>query len=233
MSCGHTCDLNCHPFSHEDVDCKKHCNRRLECGHPCTEVCYLPCKSECACDNKFQPFENAGGPTKSHKESRAAPFTYAQAATGSYRIPLAGVTDHATLFSESPEREEQVRHYPKDTGLLHFENRVVDKDRSNRDVPQNTQSYRDFAAGGHVQSDKNLVTLAERGAAEAQTAKLDEENYAALFGDRQDDRTIDEGDKMTLFRKKSNGKSVWKGTWRPSRSESVNRSENEKASLLD
>ena len=183
MPCGHTCVLGCHPFPHDVVNCKNRCNRRLGCGHPCIELCYLPCKSDCRCEND-------------HAVALAAPLSYAEAAT---------------------------------------ESKI--KRGSHHGNPQDTQPYRDFAAGGHAEYDKNLAALAEREAAEARGKQLDEENFAALFRDPGDAALVDKNKTMTLVRTMSNGKGgsrgVWKGNYKPPRSENARPSKKEEASLLD
>ena len=79
--------------------------------------------------------------------------------------------------------------------------------------------------------------LMERQAAEARGKQLDEENFAALFGDAEDASLVDETKKMTLIRTKSNGKGgtrgVWKGTHEPPKSKEAGPSKREEASLLD
>lgn len=48
-------------------------------------------------------------------------------------------------------------------------------------VSHQTQGYRDYAAGGHVASDKSLAALQAKQDAAARQQRLDEENYRALF----------------------------------------------------
>ena len=49
MDCGHKCELLCHPYTHESVECFKPCVRVLDCGHPCNgesgkrKLCYEDC----------------------------------------------------------------------------------------------------------------------------------------------------------------------------------------------
>ena len=107
-----------------------------------------------------------------------------------------------------------------------------------RNVPQDTQPYRDFAAGGHIESDKNLVALVEQEAAKARGKQLDEENFAALFNDQRNDLLVDGVEQMTLVRTMSDSKGgnrgKWKGTYTtPSRSHDASPNKNEEASLLD
>lgn len=47
LSCGHLCNLNCHAFSHDLVDCKAMCKRLLECGHECQKICGQICGCNC------------------------------------------------------------------------------------------------------------------------------------------------------------------------------------------
>ena len=100
-------------------------------------------------------------------------------------------------------------------------------------ISHDTQPYRDFAAGGHVEFDKNLVALAEQEAAEARGKQLDEENFAALFSDPGDATLVANSKKMTLVRTMSNGeggsRGVWKGTYKPPRPKNAS----PEASLLD
>ncbi|KAJ9219090.1 hypothetical protein DTO169C6_8600 [Paecilomyces variotii] len=49
LSCGHTCELRCHSFSHDQVSCNQICGKPLACGHVCREHCSTghPCHCEC------------------------------------------------------------------------------------------------------------------------------------------------------------------------------------------
>ena len=105
-----------------------------------------------------------------------------------------------------------------------------------RDVPQVTQPYRDFAAGGHIESDKNLVALAERETAKARGKQLDEENFAALFSDQGEEVPKNEVDNMTLVRtsdRKGGSRRQWKGTYQTSMFQDASPSQKEETSLLD
>ena len=114
------------------------------------------------------------------------------------------------------------------SGLPHLED---------RDSPRDIQPYRNFAAGGYVESDKNLAALGEREAAEARSTRLDEENFASLFSDVGDSSLIDKTKKMTLVRTMSNGKGgsrgVWSGFYRRPSFKNAGPSREEEASLLD
>ncbi|KAI9318931.1 P-loop containing nucleoside triphosphate hydrolase protein [Dichotomocladium elegans] len=44
LSCGHYCELPCHPYSHDEVKCRQPCSRRVEsCGHLCSRRCWESC----------------------------------------------------------------------------------------------------------------------------------------------------------------------------------------------
>ena len=153
------------------------------------ELCHLPCKSGCGCENQV----------------RAAGY--------------------ASVSNEYSERKRMLRdsfQYPGSP---------------QRDVPQDTQPYRDFAAGGHVESDKNLVELVERETAKARGKQLDEENFAALFSNQGDDALADEMEKMMLVRTTSDreggNRGLWKGTYQISNSQDTSTSKKEETSLLD
>ncbi|CAO3703460.1 unnamed protein product [Rhizopus stolonifer] len=45
LDCGHECILRCHPYDHDDIQCKQPCGKILECKHPCTRRCYEGCGS--------------------------------------------------------------------------------------------------------------------------------------------------------------------------------------------
>ena len=178
------------------------------------ELCYLPCKSGCACEKELQLANHAEAATAS-SGTNTCPHD-----------PQPEAANYAMLSDRSPERRRRtLRHSFQHSGS------------AQRDIPQDTQPFRDFAAGGHVESDEHLVTLMEREAAETCGRQLDEDNYAALFGDPGDDVLVDEIGNMTLVRTMSNGKGgdrgVWKGTYKASRTQDASTRRKEEASLLD
>lgn len=46
LPCGHACELNCHPFQHDEINCHQPCGKRLACGHG---TCTKACGEVCAC----------------------------------------------------------------------------------------------------------------------------------------------------------------------------------------
>ena len=88
-----------------------------------------------------------------------------------------------------------------------------------------------------MESDRNLVALGEREAAEARGKQLDKENFAALFGNTEEESRVARTEKMRLVRTKSNGKGgsrgLWEGTYESSRYQTASTSMKEEASLLD
>ena len=130
---------------------------------------------------------------------------------------------------DSPRAIQPYRNFaPRFSGSPHLED---------RDSPRDIQPYRNFAAGGYVESDKNLAALGAREAAEARSTQLDEENFASLFSDVGDSSLIDKTKKMTLVRTTSNGKGgsrgVWSGFYRRPSFKNAGPSRKEEASLLD
>lgn len=78
LSCGHPCNLNCHAFSHDLVQCKFKCNKILECGHECQQ----PCGKDCGCScNDVRGRGNIAGristppPQSESSPKRALPIT--------------------------------------------------------------------------------------------------------------------------------------------------------------
>lgn len=152
-----------------------------------------------------------------------APLTYAEATTGS-------------SGRNARQRDPQgLRHSFHTPGSPHLGNRSGEERESSRHIPQDTKPYRDYAAGGFVESDKNLVALAEREAAEARSRQLEKENFAALFSDPGDDVLVDSTEKMQLVRTISDGEGGSRGVWKGylSTSQNANSSKKEEASLLD
>ena len=172
-----------------------------------------------------------------------AQVKFAEAAAGSFRKKTdsddsqGGDEYYAIVSNGSPERKENHRDPSQYSGLQQLDDLFEGSSQNHCDSPHDTQSYRDFAAGGHVESDKKLAAMMEREAAEARGKQLDEENFAALFSDPVDAVVVDMSKKMTLVRTLSNGKGgrrgVWKGTYRPPRSKNASPSKKEEASLLD
>jgi len=99
------------------------------------------------------------------------------------------------------------------------------------DAPE-TQAYRDFAQGGHVQSDAILETLMTDALAKAQLEKADEEAEKALFGNCG----ASDGRAFRLMRKIDNGdgemvRGVWKGAFKAGEGEVEGKGD--EMSLLD
>ncbi|KAK4697938.1 helicase required for RNAi-mediated heterochromatin assembly 1, partial [Lecanoromycetidae sp. Uapishka_2] len=209
LPCGHLCVLNCHSFSHEAVNCQEPCSRTLDCGHQCIELCYLECKSDCDCE----PMQ----------EEIPEPISYAKAA------------------SASPEKEKQVsptaprkRQQP---GKLPPRTTSPQKAKTTK-IPAMSSAacYRNFAAGGHLESDRNFAAMAEQDSVEVRQKRLDEENFAALFGGPEQGTAVGKQDDMKLVRTKNDGRGgtreIWKGTMEVPQAKKVG-SKKQESSLLD
>lgn len=102
-----------------------------------------------------------------------------------------------------------------------------------------SQPFRDFANGGHVQSDAELAALAAREAMnQLQLAQADEEMASALFGsDAVPATRDDEKQNVTLVRSSSTPdgtkRGVWKGTYGLKEAEVLKEPQPQPPSLLD
>ena len=232
-------------FPHEIISCQKRCSRTLKCGHPCTQACYLECESDCECiivEQATQPLDYAqaikplvtppekenpsrysrsSSPEKKNKQQPPTqPIEYAQAIK-TLVTPLGKENQDRYFRSSSPEKKDQA---PQNSS-------------QSRGPAQETQLFRDFASGGHVESDKNLRALAERESAAARHRKLDTEHLIS-FDDATDKEILAKNlDNVKLVRTKSNGqggtRGVWKGTCEVPRSENASPKRQQEGSLLD
>lgn len=84
-----------------------------------------------------------------------------------------------------------------------------------QNISNQTQGYRDYAAGGHVASDKSLAALQAKQDAAARQKRLDEENYRALFPETEEGSKPKKAgdDNVKLVRTMSNGKGGNRGRW--------------------
>lgn len=112
---------------------------------------------------------------------------------------------------------------------------------TSRDIKQEIKPFREYAAGGHADSDKNLAALAalaEQESVEARQKRLDDETYSALFGDSSAlVLTERKTDNVELVRTKSDGmggsRGVWKGTFEVPKAKKTSPKKTEENSLLD
>lgn len=107
-------------------------------------------------------------------------------------------------------------------------------------IEMETRAFQDYAAGGHIESDRNLAAIAERENAEARLKRLDEENFAALFGEvnvAKGGILTEKPDNVNLVRTKTDGqggsRGIWKGTLEVPRKDTDMGTAKEGASLLD
>ena len=84
-------------------------------------------------------------------------------------------------------------------------------------ISHQTQGYRDYAAGGHVASDKSLAALQAKQDVAARQKRLDEENYRALFPEMDMEgglKAKEAGDdNVKLVRTMEDGKGGNRGRW--------------------
>ena len=113
-------------------------------------------------------------------------------------------------------------------------------------ISHQTQGYRDYAAGGHVASDKSLAALQAKQDVAARQKRLDDENYRALFPETEMEEGLKakkagDNDNVKLVRTMEDGKGGnrgrWEGTFRVPKAENrkvVGKEEKaEEVNLLD
>ena len=235
IDCGHICDLACHPFSHDQIACQKPCTRHLDCGHPCTQVCFADCKSDCECIATDDPTPAIPSITSSPGKKQVrdpTPLLKRQ-------MPLRTASPDSQVLL--PQRSRGTTHQKKASQLVDLslptDHQQSSASAASQTKMHNTHSFRDFAAGGHVDADKRLAESTEQEQIEARQKRLDEESFAALFGDPSAPVLTENKDKVNLVRTKEDGfggsRGVWKGTFEVPRAEdSKSKSKNER-SLLD
>ena len=158
------------------------CERFLECGHPCIEPCANhDCQSDCVCEPVI-------------REEVIETVSYAKA-TAEAKKENVSVRSPAER-SDPPQKEGLSGDLP----LRRFQSLKLQEplvpESPFEDPFEAAQSYRDFAAGGHVESDKKLAALATKDQAEASQKRLDEASWAGLFG-AQVDTTAKKPDEAT------------------------------------
>lgn len=157
------------------------------------------------------------------KEEIQEPVSYAKAATAAGSLVQ---KDQKALTSRisSPQRKQQPRTLsireasPQKAKVMEYSISST----AIRDLSEMTKGFRNFAAGGHLESDRKLAAMAERDDTEARQKRLDEENFAALFGGKENEVAADnkqktkKGNDVNLVRTLDNGlggsRGVWKGT---------------------
>ena len=111
-----------------------------------------------------------------------------------------------------------------------------------RKISNPTQGYRDYAAGGHVASDKSLAALQAKQDAAARQERLDKENYRALFPETEEGskpkKAADEDVKLVRTMSNGNGgnRGRWEGTFQVPKAENKKLGKEEKeeeVNLLD
>jgi len=203
---------NCR-FPHNQVACQKHCSRLLECGHPCTQLCNAECKSDCICcavDELDTPVKAITlSPKKKLGRSESSPSTkQKQPRTSSQHDRLALEDLHELCRNSAP---------------------------ASQDLHQNIGPFRDYAAGGHVDSDNSFAMIAENESLEARQKRLDDETFAALFGETDAPGLAKSKDNVSLVRTKQDGeggtRGIWKGTFEVPQANSIR--PKDEMSLLD
>jgi len=208
-------------FACLDGGCVRPCREEMPCGHICTLNCHSFGHEAVNCQSGCEPIQ----------EEIPEPVNYAKAATSSPQKENKPISRGA-----SPQKRQSCTLPIREA--LPQKGKIPEYSASSsafRDLSEVTQGYRDFAAGGHIESDRNLAALAERDNAEARQKRLDDENYAALFGGTEGEVAAKKGD-LKLVRTKDDGqggsRGVWKGRMEVPQAKKAG-SKKEESSLLD
>jgi len=239
-------------FSHDLVDCRKRCTRSLKCGHPCTQLCYDACKSDCECNPVDERNEATKVTSLSPKKNTLQAKEIPNASPSKKQQPPTSSRSHR---APSPEKHDQPGLQLQQRTSAHFidlTDVIADTAHASpsatptpapalRNPEQQIKAFQDYAAGGHIESDKNIAAIAEQENAEAVLKRLDAENFAALFSDvniaKKDGALTEKLDNVNLVRVKTDGqvgsRGIWKGTFEVPRKDEDTGTSEEGASLLD
>lgn len=225
LPCGHICPLNCHAFAHSTVICRKPCKKSLPCGHPCLESCDTAfCRCICT-KGKGPTYQRSSEPKP---PPRPLPGNSPHGNGLPKKPPPSGGSPN---YSSSKRGTSPIKQASPARGSPPKRGMSTDLDFRLIDAPE-TQAYRDFAQGGHVQSDAIQETLMTDALAKAQLEKADEEAEKALFGNCG----ASDGMAFRLMRKIDNGdgemvRGVWKGAFKAGEGEVEGKGD--EMSLLD
>ena len=189
-------------FPHKDVLCKAPCNRLRECGHPCLELCYLPCRCICG-EGRTPPVENAPAQrlsenSRSRSESRVRPI----------RTESQLASRHGSPMSQLSRRD------------------IADQIEAFQDFAKGGHVEADQKFVEHA-NEQAAVTMDEE--TQKKLKEADDEMAAALFGEmdlidvrhksppeKTDESSKKKIDGVELVRTSADGKrGVWKGTYDP------------------
>lgn len=152
-------------FPHDKVICYKPCSRKLECGHKCSEACYMDCK--CPCDRT----------PRNPSTHKPVDFTPSRHPSYENTSPVRGRTCSRGSASKTP-RGSPIK-TPIQSPIKRTSGSPAQHPQDLVDLTPEAQRFRDFAAGGYIQADAAAVEAA----AKERLRQLDEENAAYLFGD--------------------------------------------------
>ena len=192
-----------HSYTHDLVDCKKRCNRLLECGHPCIDICCLPCRSDCACDKELPSVD---------REARAA--DYATGLHGSFEARRK--LRDGSQVSGSPQLEDQTyRVTPRNT-QPYRDFATGGHVKSDKNLTALMKQEAAEAQGKRL-DDRNYAAL------------FSEPGDGVLVDEKIKKMTL----VRTMSDGKGGSRNVWKGTYDPGSNNGSSLDKKEETSLLD
>ena len=216
-------------FSHDQVDCLQPCTRVLACGHPCTEPCHADCKSNCECHNAAE-LEEAIEATVSSPEKLQADVTHPASSVGRAWPDITSSKYEPPSTRRKAENAVVVSRPPKLSSLVDLAPVM-----SNKNTKKELLPLGDLTGRGPVQPNQNPRVFTERENLELRQKRLDDETFAALFGDPSAPSLTERIDNVNLVRTRPDGeggkRGLWTGTFEVPQSDPIETKE--KDDLLD
>ena len=199
LACGHACPSACHPFPHAHIKCQEKCAKIMAgCRHRCLELCCVqPCRCPCG--------KRAAVPPVPFQFLTDDPFVTKPApAKDTNHSDLLGIVEGPATPREVPKQARGPATIAKDPRKRTVSESKAGgasistpRHRAPRQVSGPIQAWGDFAAGGHVASDKQMQASRLEKAAEAdmkrqadkERKRADAENERNLFGGEEPAQT--------------------------------------------
>ncbi|KAJ9603966.1 hypothetical protein H2200_011488 [Cladophialophora chaetospira] len=194
LQCGHPCPLQCHPYSHDVVQCALKCGKTLLCGHGCSNKCSETCLCSCEEFAKLKHAELVMEPRHMSQDIQEAQFN-------GQHLPNCGSASYLPQQDTIPDEGQWQVRPALDWGPSGEETASTDR-RSTRTgyrvggvwnpVPdmtvrahslspakqgQRRRQWQDFAQGGFVADDERLQLMARPAGRPSSDSGYGEQNY--------------------------------------------------------